>query len=208
MPLPLVHLGVARNLLEELKIKDKNYFYLGCIAPDAVHMRNNFCREDKNASHLYTGDKEICINNTIDFINKTNGDFFLGYGAHILTDIIWNKTIYANFKIKYKEDPLPLQSQTWAYYNDTDQLDFELFNKLSYRKEVWDCLSDSNGIDAENLVSANEINSWNTRTLHWYDTGASIHKNPIKYISYDDIVNFIKSTTILIKNLIVSDKLI
>ncbi len=47
MPLPMVHLGVAKHLTESLNISDKSSFYLGSIAPDAVHMRNNFQPQDK-----------------------------------------------------------------------------------------------------------------------------------------------------------------
>ena len=44
-----------------------------------------------------------------------------------LTDIIWH---YALQKVSrnMKKIPTPIQDVTWAYYNDTDQLDFQLFN--------------------------------------------------------------------------------
>jgi hypothetical protein len=41
------------------------------------------------------------------------------------------------------------------------------------------------------ILSAQEIRAWNERTLHWFDSGESQHKNPIKYIKQVDIDNFI-----------------
>ena len=38
MPLPMVHFGISRNLIRLLKPKDISLFYLGSIAPDAVHV--------------------------------------------------------------------------------------------------------------------------------------------------------------------------
>ncbi|MDD2269161.1 MAG: zinc dependent phospholipase C family protein [Eubacteriales bacterium] len=204
MPLPMVHLGVARNLIDIFSINDLPSFYLGSIAPDAVHMRDNFCQDDKSISHMRNEDKKLWENDIVSYIKtKVNSDVFLtGYSVHILTDIIWNRTLYTSFKTKYNQDDSPMQEQRWAYYNDTDKLDFELFYKMSYTNEMMEMLSKSKPVDVIGLVSSDEIAAWNERTLHWYDGKESQHKNPIKYITFDELINFMQSAAIEISNLI------
>lgn len=202
MPLPIVHLGVAKNLLDKIKVDNISSYYLGSIAPDAVHMRENSKREDKNTSHLHNTDIEIWKINAKNLIltksTKENSDFYCGYGIHILTDIYWNETIYAMFISRYDEDKTPAQDKTWAYYNDTDKLDFELYKKYEHRPEIWDYLQNIKAIEIDSLVSADEVSAWKNRTLHWFDSGESQHKNPIKYIFYDDLLSFMKETTMKI----------
>lgn len=102
------------------------------------------------------------------------------------------------FKSRYNADNNPIQDERWAYYNDTDKLDFELFKKYKFRPEIWDHLSNSKAVGVDGLVSADEVNAWNSRTLHWFDSGESQHKNPIKYILYDELLQFIEETAVKI----------
>jgi hypothetical protein len=203
MPLPMVHLAVSKKLINTLNIANKGAFYLGSIAPDAVHTRPEFSYEDKVVSHLTNDNLEIWKKNVIEFmrgnVNGINADFYLGYGFHILTDIFWSETIYSMFNSKYAKDLSPIQDRQTAYYNDSDQLDFLLHDRLDYWPEIWSYLLKSVGIDVNGLVSLNEINTWNAKVLHWYDNGESRHKNPIRYISYNDLLLFIQETPNKIK---------
>lgn len=194
MPLPMVHLGTAREYAKNksgmLKCPE---FYLGALSPDAIHMRNETGREDKNITHLF-GQGHLWKENVIEFIkkykNKSNYSFYLGYGIHILTDIIWHETVYAKFKLAYDSDTSPIQERGWAYYNDTDKLDLEMYRMCEWRQEVWNLLIKSKCFDADDILTANEISAWNNRTLGWYEGGKSQHNNPIKYISLDEILEF------------------
>jgi len=196
MPLPIVHLGVARNLLNNIKFKDISSYYLGAIAPDAVHMRENYKGENKRISHLHSADRDIWKANARELIlrnyGKRNGDFCFGYGVHVLTDIFWNETVYSMFGMRYDEDKAPIQDKSLAYYNDTDRLDFELHSKYEHRPEIWNYLVNSTAVGIDGLVNDNEVGAWNDRTLHWFDGGESQHKNPIRYILYDDLLHFIE----------------
>ena len=53
MPLPMVHLSVAYNLIEQLEGEKVGAFFLGSIAPDSIHMRDGSSDEDKKRTHLY-----------------------------------------------------------------------------------------------------------------------------------------------------------
>ena len=52
MPLPMVHLGVAKQLVDKLAIENIPNFYLGSIAPDGIYTRKEFTREQKLKNHL------------------------------------------------------------------------------------------------------------------------------------------------------------
>jgi hypothetical protein len=56
MPLPMVHLKIAvqSHSLAERSLTPE--FLLGSLAPDAIHMRANTNRDDKNRVHLYVSD--------------------------------------------------------------------------------------------------------------------------------------------------------
>lgn len=195
MPLPMVHLAVAKKIINDFdRINNLSMFYLGAIAPDAIHMRENPVGEDKPKSHLYSRDIRG-IQNVYNYYSKksnsTDSDFFLGYCVHLLTDIYWHETLYRTFENRYSKDNEPIQDKRWAYYNDTDKLDFELFRILEWKDEVWTLLNKAKGINVDDLVTGPEIDAWNERTLNWYNCGESEHKNPIKYITLDDLMEFI-----------------
>lgn len=199
----MVHLEISKKLIDAgFDSKDLPSFYLGSISPDAIHMRQNSDRSDKNQTHLMPQgkswreiDEKDYFDFTLDFVNKNhktiNTDFLWGYSIHILTDMLWTKHLYCEFVEKYKKDTAPVQDERWAYYNDTDILDQVLFNESAWREDVWQSLRAAKAIDFLDLLSADEIDAWKERTLHWYDSGVSQHKNPIRYITKSDIVNFI-----------------
>jgi len=207
----MVHLCTAREYAHDISaIINCPEFYLGSISPDAIHMRKDANWQNKRITHLHA-DGEHWKDNVLDFLRqnkaKSNYKFLLGYGIHILTDILWNETIYSEFKIKYERDSAPTQDITWAYYNDTDQLDFELYKKIHWREEVWNLLEKAKPFDIDDILSAEEIKAWNERTLHWYDSGSSYHKHPIKYISYKDITDFAQTAGKTIRNTLAEEGL-
>ena len=214
MPLPMVHLSVAKKIIDAgFNANRLSQFFLGSIAPDAIHIRKDADRLAKNDTHLIPkGEKWIDVNEDdyfsfmVNYIDKNKDkadyDFLWGYGIHILTDMYWSKSVYLEFVEKFNKDTAPVQEERWAYYNDTDVLDLLLYNECNWRIDVWLCLQNAEYSDFINLLSAQEIRQWNERTLHWYDSDASKHTNPIKYIMQSDIEDFITSCseTIWCKN--------
>ena len=196
MPLPMVHLITACNLQSE-KINKSPEFYLGTIAPDSVHMRENYKREYKTASHFAVKNVGTAENlqSLIDMIkeSKSQGerDFLSGVLVHCLTDKYWLDTLYIDvFTKRYEADESPLQNNREAYYNDTDRLDFELYEKFPEREMLWRYLADAKAYDVEDRIRKEEAYKWRDRTLGWFSK-ESEHKNPIKYIKYEDITEFI-----------------
>lgn len=211
MPLPMIHLAVAREYaIENIILLDCPEYYLGSISPDAIHMRVNIQKNDKEITHLFA-EGDLWRANVIEFIRKnkfkTNYDFILGYGIHILTDIIWSETLYKKFELEYKKDPAPVQDIRWAYYNDTDKLDFKLYEELEWRQKVWELLKRAKAIGIEGILNSDEIDAWKNRTLHWFDKGESQHKNPIKYINLEDVIEFIQKASETIKTILKAENL-
>ncbi|HOB09908.1 MAG TPA: zinc dependent phospholipase C family protein [Limnochordia bacterium] len=199
MPLQMVHLAVAREYVKAAAnaadLMDCPEFYLGIISPDAIHVRPGTGKNDKRITHLYA-EGDLWRANVVDFIKKNKAEanyaFILGYGIHILTDIIWHDTFYTGFKQKYEQDPAPIQDETWAYYNDTDQLDFLLYHEMAWRPRVWELLKTAKAVDVNGILSSEEVDAWRNHTMRWLDKGESHHKNPIRYISKADVMEFIQ----------------
>lgn len=161
-------------------------------------MRKDADRNNKALTHL-RAEGEQWKRNVIGFLKnhkaESDHNFIMGYCIHILTDIFWNETLYIEFLSRYGTDPEPVQDEKTAYYNDTDQLDFELYKSFDWRPRVWELLEKSTSRDVDDILSAEEVDAWKKRTLHWYDSGASQHKNPIKYISVEDLLEFAKTAS-------------
>nr|HPJ75309.1 hypothetical protein [Clostridia bacterium] len=145
-------------------------------------------------------------NNVINFLiqnrNKKNYNFLLGYGIHILTDIIWWETVYIKFKQEYIKDQNPVQDLKSAYYNDTDQLDFELYKNSEWRESIWSLLKKSESFFVEGLLEESEITAWKSHTLKYFDTKVSRHKNPIRYFTIEELEVFMKDAADRIKKIL------
>ena len=86
MPLPMVHLNIAIELLQSgYKANDLSRFFLGIISPDAIHMRKDAISDDKRKTHL---SENI----------KLNGAAKMSYTTGTLGVIVlnWSKTIDNN----------------------------------------------------------------------------------------------------------------
>jgi hypothetical protein len=55
MSWPMSHLYVASNIINDIpvKIKNNSQYFMGTLAPGAIHFRKNYDREEKRKSHLY-----------------------------------------------------------------------------------------------------------------------------------------------------------
>lgn len=84
----VIHLAVAKELENNLNIKNKKDYYLGTIAPDISKQ----IRKSKKESHFLYNTKDD-IPNIKMFTNKyknfKTNDFNLGYFIHLYTDKIW-----------------------------------------------------------------------------------------------------------------------
>jgi hypothetical protein len=171
MPLPMVHLGVARKIAStNLKLVNHPSYYLGSIAPDAIHSRVGSSKIDKTKTHI-RNDDSTWYDDVIRFtLNHRNSEgeiepFFIGYTIHILTDMLWEGSIHTSIRIMMEQDNIEKCNQSLVYYNETDQLDFELFKYCLWKNEVWCLLDKANALNVDELLTCEEID--NGRKEHY-----------------------------------------
>lgn len=114
MAFTMTHLIISKNISEIFAgyIGSLPQFYLGSVAPDAVHYREDYDSEYKKASHLNTSierwgmmmDYDDWESNIIAFFNKhkksENRDFIIGYCTHVLSDLYNTINVWTPFRIK------------------------------------------------------------------------------------------------------------
>ena len=189
MPLPMVHLAVAVRVKDKLKIEDDGAFYLGSIAPDAIHMREDASAEDKFKSHM--GMRANLFENEQNakaLVGRS--DFLTGYAVHLVTDMYWSREVGTPFKAKFKAK-FPDAGHAPAYYNDTDLADLELYRSEPWVPEVYAALESARGEAAKDMLTAAEVEKWRLRQLHWFEQDFSRLK-PAEYITRAEIDRYIE----------------
>jgi hypothetical protein len=112
----ITHMVVAREIIRRLPkdtIREESLFYLGNLAPDAIHAREGYVRAFKKHTHfrddILDADFELPENRQLfserlaEFIAKNKDrtddlfDLYLGYAAHVLTDELFMLTVRKEF---------------------------------------------------------------------------------------------------------------
>ena len=114
-----------------------------------------------------------------------------------------NNYVLSNQTFPKTPDTVSIQLNESPEYGSTDEFWDEMcaISRKKLEEEYQQLPIDeqtAKGEDFLGLLFRNEIDTWNERTLHWYDSGESQHKNPIKYITKQDVVNFITNCSALI----------
>ena len=92
----IIHLAVAKKILEKIHVENEYDYYLGSIAPDIAKQIG----ESKDKSHFVINTKEDIPNIKL-FIKRyptfLYNSFNLGYFTHLYTDKIWYEEILPKF---------------------------------------------------------------------------------------------------------------
>ena len=207
MPGQLLHLAVAQSIIDEFNPQDRAQYYLGAIAPDAIHAFANAERSRRISSHLMADDMPMHESDNIEtkanavrlYLNAENDmpmlkSFKLGYCIHVLTDIYWLKTIYLNFLSSDIIKDMEIAESDKIYYYEMDKSSYDLLINEKWKPEVFKLLSDADAPKAFPAVTAEEINEWCRRTLNWYDAFGRTHVESARYILPKDIRSFLKDS--------------
>lgn len=195
MPLPMVHLAVAVRICGLEGVALSPDFLLGSIAPDAIHMRTGSSPHDKQATHFaeipdpqHERLRELFTSSRSQ--TGSTRDFSMGYVTHILTDQLWGNTIVVSFG---KSIPSELSDQECGklYYQETDQIDIDLYRQAPWRAEVWKKLTSAQPNDFTLLLTADEITRWRDRTQVWYVDPAHDPKITPVHITRQEVDAFI-----------------
>lgn len=195
MPLPMVHLSIARQLTQLLEIEDHEAFYIGAIAPDAIHKRDDMTRKEKNITHLDIKShisRDVAFKSVIDYYKQpteTNRSFLLGYCVHVLTDSLWLFDVFRPFK-KVLIPNMGRASITHRYYTDTAYIDNQLYEEANWRGELNQLFLVRRKLSNE-LVFELEIHQWQEQVAHWMNNRHTSDMSLPQCIKYERIVTFI-----------------
>ncbi len=128
----IIHLRIANALLHHLNV-ETSHFLAGNIAPDCGFALGNDCFDPPTSvTHFTSGGKQGC-----DFsrfwaqfgTDETNPDrlsFYLGYFAHLMTDVLWSEQINIPLKQRfaelYRTDRTEFYRRVKADWYDLDRL--------------------------------------------------------------------------------------
>lgn len=221
MPLPMVHLSVTTRIFELMNQEGNGAILTGCLAPDAIHMRQESNRYDKNLTHIKhrefsnLEDAIECLEKhfekifiqfsniesvTIDYQGK-NG-FDLGYFIHCLTDYLWYYHVYIDFKKKIIEQHRSDLIKD-IYYKEADYIDYLIFERASWRPSVWKKLEINNVLYCNEFVTNEEVSLWIDRTLHWFDDVEETNFQLLEFISMECVDAFIQDAARIIVDLLI-----
>jgi hypothetical protein len=169
MAFPMSHLYIAQNILDNMPIKPKDipHYFLGTLAPDAIHFRKNYSRSLKRKSHLYINlekhDLEKFVEswrtNVIELFCKNksgdNFEFLLGYCIHIMTDIYSHKNIWIPFDLKYS-DRKDIDYKK-IYRDESLSVDYEIFQKNNYEETIFPIIGRAQEIDFLELITKADL---------------------------------------------------
>jgi len=208
MPLPMVHLAVAVRLVvareptgspesaDTPESTDSAEFYLGSIAPDAIHTRDGAGRSEKLDTHFahgYPRQYDLGALGAMLAEHRVGGElvsFAEGYAAHVLTDRLWQDTLVAAFRQRMQREGAELDLRA-LYYRDCDKLDFDIYDTAPWRSAVWGYLSAAAVCDFSPFLTASEIAAWRDRVLGWFDQNPAMRLHEATQISSSEVEAFI-----------------
>ena len=106
MPARAVHFALALKISEAVPVSKPAQLFRGNVSPDAIHMRSGMVRRDKRVTHLHLYDGALKLPDlpeaeagevwarALAYARRgcASGDWFaLGYGTHVLANIIWSR---------------------------------------------------------------------------------------------------------------------
>lgn len=207
----ITHLVIAKEILKlipEGTIKKPELFYLGSLAPDAVHARDGYERAHKKHSHFRDdipdkdfetpGNYKIYQDRLVNFINvnkdRKDGliDFYLGYVVHILTDELFVLSIRKEFCETMEKMGISQNDRPFFEYivGDMNRNDILLVYRYEGINEIKDYMEKVTAYPVAGYISKQEMSDcrdWLVRQ-HFYEKQELPEPN---YISYERTLDFI-----------------
>lgn len=220
MPGSSTHIAIADKIYSILGndvISDLPLFFGGNIAPDAIHAKPGYQREDKRRTHLTEGMSIDEFQNPAKLaifherVNKfikdyylssdKDRDLYLGYVIHLLTDELSNtilRTPFNRLMFKYKIG----QSECDLFnsiLSDIEYADKYVLNRYPYAQNVISVLDSVWDYEIKGFVEKSEINSSKHYVINKFRENKPPQKE-MKYYSYTDALEFIDYSAYMILN--------
>lgn len=216
----ITHLAIANriiNLLPDETIVNRNLYYLGSIAPDAIHSREGYTRKDKKHSHLrdditdmeFEKEENLSlfhhrVSNFInENLNKNNKliDLYRGYVVHLLSDELFLLKIRPDFVIKMNKlgiEPTNILFRDKIIY-DLDCHDFKLIDDIKELKGICEILKDMECYSVDGYVKDMEMKLNMNWLIEKYFNNEHEIMEPV-YIPYNKVKSYIDEASIDIIN--------
>lgn len=205
MPWPMVHFGIAAQLLDG---KPSPSILLGSIAPDAIHVRGQVSREEKGGTHFVTEGQLPSVEQLKQkymyyMAGATEGeraDFVLGYIAHVYADMRWTETIYAGFESEFALTPLSQNRAIREVYNEEQcQTEFMLLHTQPWAEDVLHKLRLAKPAGLEPLVTEEEVCQYRDVKLGWINETDNEPKIEPHFFTAAAVLAFIDQTAAELK---------
>lgn len=170
MAFTITHIIIADMVSEYApKIVDYPTYILGTIAPDAVHVNQNYSAKLKERSHLFTPNlvwgkidtwekAEEWMQSIRDYYNvnrgKYNHDFLWGYIVHLLVDVYNSMFFYTPFIQSIKEG---YEETIKKYKDESFGMSYYLFSEYSASKNLREILQSGKAITMEGVIEQEDI---------------------------------------------------
>ena len=217
MPFQMTHLHIAKNIhnLFPETTKDLSQFYLGTVAPDAVHNRAGYISDYKKASHLCVGDErwgmltnnDEWIESVLEFLyknkNSDNYNFILGYSCHVLSDIYNNIAVWTPFRLKYPDELT--KGYGGLYHQESEKVEIELALREENKDNFWVHLEKAKSTSLNDIIFAEEIEKHKENILYnWYKDKEHQDISSNKLVTIESTMNFVEDATNFIVSKIIN----
>ena len=225
MPGVITHMVIAREIMKRLPpgtIQEEGLFYLGNLAPDAIHAREDYIREWKKHTHFRDGipDQEFELKENFaqyrsrlaEFIRNNKDrqdglfDLYLGYVSHILSDELFMLTVRKEFCEVMEGLGIPQNDIRFFEYivTDMNRNDFLLVQSYEGMEEIRARLEQVGIQPIEEFLSAKEMKvcrDWLVKR-HYIEENEFL--KPV-YISYQRTLDYIQAAAAYILPLITEE---
>jgi hypothetical protein len=203
MSATMVHLAVAHAVVLQSVCDGTGEFYLGTLAPDAVHLRSGMQRQEKRRTHFYekTGASPR-LPLDLDRIRQAlcqcwegneGAAAMEGYAVHLLTDAQWHDEVILPYRERIRGDGR-WDEMPGLYYRDCDAVDGELFICCPWRPEVWTALRRARPQAFDGLLTAEEVSRWRDRSLARLEADSGGTDRWPLYLETPEVLAFVKKT--------------
>lgn len=207
----ITHLVIAKEMLRLLKedtIKDPGLFYLGTMAPDAVHAREGYMRAHKKHTHFrddipdrdFETPENYSIYHTrlVDFISRNKDrkdgllDLYRGYVVHILTDELFVLSIRKEFCDIMAAMGISQHDRYFfdSIVTDMNRNDLLLVDQYDGMEELRKAMEQVPIYPVEDLISSQEMSDSRDWLVRQHFHTEHEHLEPV-YISYGRMQKFI-----------------
>jgi len=172
MPLPMVHMLLAKKIEEKSQQRHNDYFLLGSIAPDSIHTRPGTNRADKHRTHMFESGhgteytikrNRQCVKNVIEEFrhhDENYREFVKGYCIHTILDIMWINKIFNVLESTLRSGGLNFNDIRTIYYHETNICDGIIYNCSSWASEYKNVLKDIDPVGFKDILTKDEVGLW------------------------------------------------